>query len=101
MLSSPCPTLVWHHTCSPRRRRLFGEVEMIIQRRSLSSLHSSALNRPHLGKRARKNETDKHNTKKSIAQSVARSDTRHSACIDLGLVQRAIANDAAARDQLC
>lgn len=73
---------------------------MIIQRRSLSSLHSSALNRPHLRKRARKNRTDKHNTKKSIAQSVARCDIRHSACIDLGLVQRAIANDAAARDQL-
>ena len=73
---------------------------MTIQRRSLSSLHSSALNRPHLRKRARKNRTDKHNTKKSIAQSVARCDIRHSACIDLGIVQRAIANDAAARDQL-
>jgi len=73
---------------------------MIIQQGSLSSLHSSALSRPHLRKRARKNRTDKSNTKQSIAQRVAGRDARYSVCIDLDLVQRATANDAAAWDQL-
>jgi len=73
---------------------------MIIQRKSLSSLRSSASNRPHLRKRARENGTDKSTAKRSIGQSVAGGAGRYSACIDLDLVQRAIANDAAAQDQL-
>jgi len=73
---------------------------MIIQRRLASSQRPSASNRPHLRKRAWKHGTEKSNAKNSILQSVAGGDARNFASIDLERVQRAIANDAAAQDQL-
>lgn len=73
---------------------------MIIQRRSLSSLHSPVLNESHLRKRARKDRKDKTSAKSSIVQRMTVRDARSSVCIHLELVQRAIAKDAAAWDQL-
>lgn len=73
---------------------------MVIQRKSLSRLRSLALNERSRHSRARKNKREKSNAKSSIVQGVAGHDVRHVACIDLELVQRAIADDAAAWDQL-
>ena len=72
---------------------------MIIQRRSLSSLQT-VLNDSHPCKRVRKNPRGKSSAKSSSTRRVAGREARPAICIDTELVQRTIANDAAAWDQL-
>lgn len=73
---------------------------MTIQRGALSSLHSSVPNESHRRRGARKNGRDKSNTKSDSVQRVGGGDARYAVCIELELVQQAVASDADAWDQL-
>lgn len=73
---------------------------MIIRPRSLSNLRPSLLNEEQLHKRALRNRRDRSNGNSANAQALTEHNSQSAARLDLELVQRAIANDAAAWTQL-